>query len=93
MYCYRLNFQELVTSGSRYGYAQHHHVTIMKTKVKRYREPRERERERERDSKQVTLWSLCFLSSFSAKTVLASLDKVSLLMLLDWTLVESFKLG
>ena len=47
MYCYRLNFQELVTSGSRYGYAQHHQVTIMKTKVKRYREPRERERERE----------------------------------------------
>ena len=89
MYCYQLNFQELVTSGSRYGYAQHHQVTIMKTKVKRYREPRERER----DSKQVTLWSLCFLSSFSAKTVLASLDKVSLLMLLDWTLVESFKLG
>lgn len=40
-----------------------------------------------------TFCSLCLLSSFSARTVLASLDKVSLLMLLDCMPTESFKLG
>ena len=47
----------------------------------------------EQNSDKVTFCNLCFLSSFSAKTVLASLDKVSLLMLLDCTPVESFRLG
>jgi len=49
--------------------------------------------QKKKKKKKTTLCNLCFLSSFSVKTVLASLARVSLLMLLDCTPVGSFRLG
>lgn len=41
----------------------------------------------------ITFCNLSFLSSLRARTVLASLDKVPLLMLFDSMPTESFRLG